>query len=327
MPVVEDALILLPTPDKVVAAQPDPLLAKKSKGPSQKRASEAGSSVLELGRAKGLNEADITDFCVELEDSMERDDGTSIRASLVSTPRLGKRLGPPPSMVVASVSRPPLVETSAHASISGRSLTLRGSVAGGFAKKSRDEAMLRQMDPLDPLARSALSRDAEYDEIPEDYFGTATHVEEIELTLFPLAPSLYQMSYTYEGVSSPLKALDRTITPVELRKTESLLSLELSNRVNVLSAPLVSHGFELNSRYTDLVSFRVRLQEKLNRMKGDVKVWRTENYVLKEMLLLRRDLQNELALERSKSQGYKDDVDELRTEVTQFIGSGVEGLV
>nr|GEY61051.1 hypothetical protein [Tanacetum cinerariifolium] len=33
-PVAEDALILLPTPDEVAAAQPDPHLAKKSKGPS-----------------------------------------------------------------------------------------------------------------------------------------------------------------------------------------------------------------------------------------------------------------------------------------------------
>ncbi|GKG20219.1 hypothetical protein Tco_0380020, partial [Tanacetum coccineum] len=29
------------------------------------------------------------------------------------------------------------------------------------------------------------------------------------------------------------KALDRTITPAELRRTESLLPLEFSNRVNV----------------------------------------------------------------------------------------------
>ncbi|GKE54386.1 hypothetical protein Tco_1489542, partial [Tanacetum coccineum] len=53
------------------------------------------------------------------------------------------------------------------------------SIAGGFAGKSRAEDVRRQMDPLDSLARSALSRDAEYDEIPEDDFGTATRGEEI----------------------------------------------------------------------------------------------------------------------------------------------------
>ncbi|GJY04869.1 hypothetical protein Tco_0370809 [Tanacetum coccineum] len=375
-PVAEDALISLPTLDEVAAAQPDPRLTRKSKGPShvrvqsasatasepsqptkkrrlKKRASEFGSSAPELGQAEGLNEANITDFCTELEDRMERDEGTSIRTDSVPTPPL------------------------THAST---------SVAGGFAGKSRAEAMRRQMDPLDALARSALSHDAEYDEIPEDDFGTATRGEEIELTLFPLAPCPYHMSFPYEGVSYPLytkeewdgshapesnilckdnfkdpyvcrKALDRTITPAELRRTESLLPLGLSNCVNVLSALLVSHGTELNSRYTDLVASRGHLQEKLDRKTRYVKVLRSEvtslnnkleksqladarvasagltqelaqtDAKLSEQVLIMRDLQNELALERSKSQAYKDAADELRTKVTQFIGSGVEGLV
>ncbi|GKD10954.1 hypothetical protein Tco_1190639 [Tanacetum coccineum] len=200
-PVAEDALISLPTSDEVVAAQPDPRLTRKSKGPSQKRASEAGSSAPELWQAEGLNEADITNFGAELEDNIERDEGTSIRAASVPVPRFGKRLGPPPSMVVSSVSGPPFVGTLAHASTSERSLALEGSVAGGFVGKSRAEAMRCQIDPLDALAHSALSHDAEYDEIPEDDFGTATHGE---LTLFPLAPGPYEMYYPYKGVSSPL---------------------------------------------------------------------------------------------------------------------------
>ncbi|GKD66796.1 hypothetical protein Tco_1308904 [Tanacetum coccineum] len=288
--VAEDALILLPTPDEVAAAQLDPRLARKAKGPSQvrvrvalviapepsqpfknrrlkKRALEAGSSTPELGQAEGLNKPDITDLCAELEDNMERDNGTSIRTASVPRLCLGKRLGPSPSMAVASVSGRPLVRTSAHASTSGHNLALRGSVTDGFTRKSRAEAMRRQMDPLDALARIALSRDVEYDEIPEDNFGTATRGEEIELTLFPLAPGPYQMSYPYE---------DRTITPAELKRIESLLLLELSNCVNVLSTLLVSHGMELNSRYTDLVASRVRLQEKLDRKTGYVKVLRSE---------------------------------------------------
>ncbi|GJS16051.1 zf-CCHC domain-containing protein [Tanacetum coccineum] len=40
------------------------------------------------------------------------------------------------------------------------------------------------------------------------------------------------------------KSFDRTITPAKLRRTGSLLPLELLNRVNVLSALLVSHGIK-----------------------------------------------------------------------------------
>ncbi|GKB79811.1 hypothetical protein Tco_0946706, partial [Tanacetum coccineum] len=377
-PTAEGALIPLPTPNEVAPAQPDPRLARKSKGPLQvrvrsalatvseptqpskkrrlkKRVSKAGSSAPELGQAKGLNKADITDFCAELEDSMERNEGTSIRAALVPTPRLSKRLGPPPTMNVTSVSGPAHVGTSAHASTSGRSLALRGSVAGGFVGKSKVEDMRRQMDLLDALARSALSRDAEYDEIQEDDFGTATRGEKIKLTLFLLAPGPCHMPYPYKCISSPLytkeewdgphapernilckdifkdpdvcrKALDQTITPAELRRTESLLPLELSNRVNVLSGLLVSHGYDLNSCYTDLVASKVRLQEKFDRKNGDVKLLRSEvtslekklkkvqrdcdalgqenkdlhshRDVASEEVLTVRDLHNELASER-----------------------------
>ncbi|GKF96439.1 hypothetical protein Tco_0289174, partial [Tanacetum coccineum] len=114
-PTAEGALIPLPTLDEVAAAQPDQRLARKLK----KRALEAGSSALGLGQAKGLNEANIADFCTKLEDSMEGDKGTSIRVASVLTPRLGKRLGHPLSVNVTSVSGPAHVRTSAHASTSG----------------------------------------------------------------------------------------------------------------------------------------------------------------------------------------------------------------
>ncbi|GKB13664.1 hypothetical protein Tco_0847587 [Tanacetum coccineum] len=48
---------------------------------------------------------------------------------------------------------------------------------------------------------------------------------------------------------------------------------------------------------------------------------------LSEQALTVRDLQNELALKRSKSQGYKNSANKLREEIAHFIGSGVEGLV
>ncbi|GKA87374.1 hypothetical protein Tco_0809138 [Tanacetum coccineum] len=99
-----------------------------------------------------------------------------------------------------------------------------------------------------------------------------------------------------------------------------------------------------------MVSSKAYLQEKLDKKKGDVKLLRSEvtsldsklenfqsdydalvkrigSCVLRGMLHLRRDLQNELVLERSKSQGYKDVMDGLKEEVTQFVTSGVEGIV
>ncbi|GKG31597.1 hypothetical protein Tco_0426547, partial [Tanacetum coccineum] len=81
---------------------------------------------------------------------------------------------------------------------------LLGVVVNGHVGKSGAEVVRRQINPLDSLAYSALARDAEYDQIPKDDFGTATRSEEIELTLFPLAPGPYHMPYPYEGVSYPL---------------------------------------------------------------------------------------------------------------------------
>ncbi|GKD53207.1 hypothetical protein Tco_1286594 [Tanacetum coccineum] len=173
----------------------------------QKIASEAGSSAIELDHAEGADEADLADLCAEIEDSLERDEVVSMRVVLALTPRLGKRLGAFPFIAVTSVSDPSHVETSAPASTSGHSFSLRGVVAGGRIGKfgaQIGEVMHRQMDPLDCLARSALARDAEYDQIPDDDCGTATRGEEIDLTLFPLAPGPYHMPYPYEGVFSPL---------------------------------------------------------------------------------------------------------------------------
>nr|GEX42485.1 hypothetical protein [Tanacetum cinerariifolium] len=59
--------------------------------------------------------------------------------------------------------------------------------------------------------------------------------------------------------------LDRIITLAELRRTKSLLPLELSNYVSVLSDLLVSHGMELNTHYTNLVASKAFTKEKLNR--------------------------------------------------------------
>ncbi|GJX92370.1 hypothetical protein Tco_0345696 [Tanacetum coccineum] len=336
-PATEGAIIPLPTPDEIAASLPDSCLVKKSKGSSQasqpskrrklqKRASDAGSSASELDQAEGADEANLADLCAEIEDSLERDEGISIRFVSALTSCLGKRLGAP-SIAVVSASEPSHVGILAPTSTSGHSLSLGGDIASGRVGKSGPEVMRRQIDPLDYLAHSALARDIEYDQIPDDEFGTSTRGEEIDLTLFSLAPGPYHMPYPYEGDPDMcMKALDRTITPAELRRTESLLPLELSNRVNVLSALLVSHGYELNSFYTKLVSSKALLQEKLNQKKWDVRELCSQRDVASEDELIRtdaklseqaltvRDLQNKLALEKSKSQGYKDAIDGLREE-------------
>nr|GEW81139.1 hypothetical protein [Tanacetum cinerariifolium] len=79
-------------------------------------------------------------------------------------------------------------------------------------------------------------------------------------------------------------ALDRTITLAKLRRTESLLPLELSNHFNVLSALLVSHGMELNTRYTNLVASKARTQENLKRKSGYVKDLHSEVTTLDKKL-------------------------------------------
>ncbi|GKA28990.1 hypothetical protein Tco_0715235 [Tanacetum coccineum] len=145
---------------------------------------------------KDVDEANLTNFYAEIENSLERDEGTSTRATSAPTPRLGKRLVAPPSVAIVSASGP------SHLVSCG----LLGVAVSGHAGKSRAEVMRRQIDPLDSLACSALARNVEYDQISEDDFGTATHAtrgEEIDLTLFPLTPGPYQMSYPYEGASSP----------------------------------------------------------------------------------------------------------------------------
>ncbi|GJZ14290.1 hypothetical protein Tco_0549520 [Tanacetum coccineum] len=192
-------------------------------------------------------------FCVDLEDSLERSDSIPVRAVFAPLLHLGKKLRPPCSSVVA-VSEPSQIGTSVRVATPIRGVTRKGSATSGFAGNPGFEDVRRCSDPLDTLAHSALSRDAEYDQILEDDFATTSRSEEIDLTLFPLAPGPYVIPYPFDDPDVCRKALDRTITPAELRRTESLLPLELSNRVNVLSALLVSHGIKLNTRYTNLVA-------------------------------------------------------------------------
>ncbi|GJR55301.1 hypothetical protein Tco_1405822 [Tanacetum coccineum] len=352
---------------EIVASLPDPRLAKKSKGPVQARvrldleviakpsqtskkrklkrkASEVDSDALELGQAEGMDDADLTNFCPEIEDSLKKDEGASTKAASAPIPRLGKRVGDPLSMAVVSASKPSHVGTSTHAFISGRSLSLGGAAVSGHVGKSGAEVLWRQVDPLDFLARSALACDVEYDQILKDDFGTTTHGEEIDLTLFPLAPGPYHMPYPYEGVFSPFytkkewdgphapecnilckdifkdpdvcrKALDRTITPAELRRTGSLLPLELSNRdkLDKKKGDVKLLRSEVTSLDNKLKNFQ-RGRDALGQENSELCSQRDAAFEetdakLSEQALTIRDLQNEFVLERSKSQRYKDAMD------------------
>ncbi|GJT91396.1 hypothetical protein Tco_1080241 [Tanacetum coccineum] len=220
----------------------------------------------EVEQTEGLGDADISSFCVELEDSLYRSGSILVRDVSAPLPHLGKRL---PSFLQWLTS------------------------IRGVTKK-------------------------EYNQIQEDDFATASHGEEIDLTFFPLAPGPYVIPYLFDGDSSPpytkqqwdrpyllednilckeilrdpyvcRKALDRTITPAELRRMEYLLPLELMNGVNVL----VSHGTKLNNRYSNFVARRFCTQEKLDRKSKYVKELHSEVTTLDEKLE-----KNELALER-----------------------------
>ncbi|GKC34025.1 hypothetical protein Tco_1046409 [Tanacetum coccineum] len=228
--ITKGAIILLPTPDEIAASLPDYRLVKKSK---------VGSSALELDQAEGTDKANLDDLCAEIEDSLERDEGVSMRVVSAPTPRLAKSLSFPWSYVVYG---------------------FLSVVASGCVGKSGAKVMRCQMDLLDCLACSALARDAEYDQIPDDDFGTVTRG--VSSPLYTReewnGPHASEHSILCKDIFKDLdvcrKALNRTITPAELRRTESLIPLKLSNRVNVLSALLGSHGYELNSHYANLVT-------------------------------------------------------------------------
>ncbi|GKD85883.1 hypothetical protein Tco_1357037 [Tanacetum coccineum] len=276
-----------------------PRLARRSQGPSKGKArisSAVASKPNQPSKERKLRKRVPK---VELEDTFERSDSIPVRAVSAPLPHLG-------------------------------------SVTSGFAGKPGFEDVRRCLDPLDTLARSALSHDADYDQIPEDDFATASRGEEIDMTFFPFAPGPYVIPYPFDGDSSlPYtkqqwdrphllkdnilykeifrdpdvyrKALDRTITPAKLRRTKSLLPLELSNSVNLLSALVVSHGY-----VKDLHSEVTTLDKKLEGALKDYGALDQENKELIDELartdaehsdqaLVVRNLQNELALERSKS--------------------------
>nr|GEZ69651.1 hypothetical protein [Tanacetum cinerariifolium] len=164
----------------------------------------------------------------------------------------------------------------------------RGTTPICIAGKAWAKVICRQMGPMDLLAQSAIARDCEYDNILDDDLFSATLGEEIDITLFPLAPRPYYISYPFaeaEGSSPPKytkeewdephaveanilakeifkdpgickKALDCTVTPTELERTESI--------------------------YTSLVTSNARLQDKVKVKRDQLSKLRFEFYDLKE---------------------------------------------
>ncbi|GKE29198.1 hypothetical protein Tco_1444582, partial [Tanacetum coccineum] len=136
-----------------------------------------------------------------------------------------------------------------------------------------------------------------------------------------ICPSAYQLLRNSSGDSRPELFFDKSASP------ERLFSLARVSLVEA-SKPVLSFGCS-GEDYTSSV-------EKLDKKKGDVdsklenlqseELTQTDAKLSKQALTV-RGLQNSLVLEKSKSQGYKDAMDGLREEITQFVGSGVESLV
>nr|GEV11523.1 hypothetical protein [Tanacetum cinerariifolium] len=322
----EGAMVLLPTPNEIAASLLDQRLAKKSKGPVQARvhldseaiaepnrmskkrklkrkALKVDSNALELGQTKGMDDADLTDFYAEIEDSLEKDEGASTRATSAPIPRLGKRLCAPLSMAVVSAYGPSHVGTLAHAYISGHSLSLGGAVVSGHARKSGAKVLRCQVDSLVFLARSAVPLMWSMIRFQRMILASLLMYTKKEWD-GPHAPKCnFLCKDIFKDLDVCRNALDRTITPVELRRTESLLPLEFSNCVNILSALL-----------------------KLKKKKGDVKVLRSEVTSLDNKLEnLKRDY-DALDQENRELRSQRDDASK-EEEVTQFVTSGVEGII
>ncbi|GKA72981.1 hypothetical protein Tco_0779197 [Tanacetum coccineum] len=175
-PATEGAHIPQPTPEEVVTSQPNPKLSKNSKAltkrkvstslvgpfeaaqPKRKRrlkskASEAGFSALAAEQADDADDANLSEndycACTYLEDTLEREEGNSFIPVFPS----GKRLGSP-------LPRP---SNTGHSDL-GHTGTSNAAIVPSFG----------HADVYQGTAPSALSRDREYDDIPDDDFSSAT---------------------------------------------------------------------------------------------------------------------------------------------------------
>ncbi|GKB86741.1 hypothetical protein Tco_0959013 [Tanacetum coccineum] len=123
--------------------------------------------------------------------------------------------------------------------------------------------------------------------------------DEIEKELSPLVFGPYYMPYLYvEGQISkpprhteeewdeahaPAATLLNKEIPAELPRVDIMSLLKLSSRMNVLTALLVSHGTEMNVRYSSLAHSAERLQTKVKYKVGQVGDLSFELSTLKEI--------------------------------------------
>nr|GEW52381.1 hypothetical protein [Tanacetum cinerariifolium] len=309
------------------------------------------SSSLPDRQTEGKYGVDLTDFYAKIKNSLQRDEGTSVRAALAFAPA-EPFYNPLGGKHQLQSQRPAShVGTLVHASSFRRNISLEGMVQFFFSFCSFVFVFLVQLVACGLFGTAA-----------SGHVGRSRAVvlrRQINLTLFRLAPGPYHMPYPYEGISSPLytikewdgiqapesyilskdifkdpdvcnKALDQTITHAELRRTEYLLPLELSNRVNVLSALLVSHGYELNSHYTNLVSSRARLQEKFDKKNTDVRLLCSEVTFVDDKLEKLQRIYDDLGQENrelcSQRDAASEEVRKLQSQLTDAKAASV-GLI
>nr|GEX94298.1 reverse transcriptase domain-containing protein [Tanacetum cinerariifolium] len=315
--------------DEVAAAQLDPRLVKKSNDLCKGKVRPTSVVVSELNRPYKKRKLRKRASEADLKNSLERTGSTLARAVSALTPHLGKRLGPPPSSSFVVVSKPLQIGGSVHAFTFEHDFSRKGSATGGFAEKPRAEDVRCCLDPLDTLACGALAYDSKYDQIPMDDFAIASRGEEIDLTLFPLASAPYVIPYPFDGNHSPPYSRKQWDGPHALE--DNIPVKEIFKDLDVCK--------RLNKHFSNLVNRKSRTQEKIDRKTKYVKELRSKVTALDKELEKaqgncsvlaqeNRELcshneasfeENELALERSKSQEYKDIAEGLRAKVTRAL--------
>nr|GEU97664.1 hypothetical protein [Tanacetum cinerariifolium] len=313
-PAVESTPIPLPTPKELVVGQPNPKPAKKSKALVKQKASTSLMGHFEVVQPKGLA---------------------------------------PPYLSHATFSDPSHVGTSsvANASSFDHADVRKGDVVIDVVGKACAKVIRQQLDPMNVLDQSALSHS---DQIPNDEFSTATLGEEIDLMLFPLDLGPNCMSYLFpdsEG-SDPLKytreewdgphaseanilskdifkdpnvfkrALDRTITLADLKRTESLLPLQLFNRMSVLTSLFVVSNTRLREKIKRKLGYLTELHSEISDLgEKHEKVKRIDGQLIEAEVAAAR-LADELARIDTKL-SYQALVDEFNATLARILSLGI----
>ncbi|GKD28885.1 hypothetical protein Tco_1239663 [Tanacetum coccineum] len=351
-PATEGAPIPQPTSDEVIASQPDPKLAKKSKalvkrkastslvGPSEatqpKRKRRLKSKASEARSSSPVTWRRTKVILLELFLLQSCDLARVFVRLLLACSTLFSLTHLMPVLLPLLMLRPLIMLSFKEV----------GIAPVGSAGKARAEVIRWKLDPMHMLAQSTLARKHEYDEIPDDDFSTTTLGEEIDLTFLtewdgPHAPEANIL--TKEIFKDPdvcKRALDRTITSAKLERTEDKFPLYCSCASNARFLEKVKrkvgHLSELHSEFSNLEERyeKDQLAEVVaTAARSSDELARTDAKFFDQALVI-RGLENELALEMSKSQKYrgiaavaKQCFDELRSKVTRFVGFDVDGLV